>query len=166
MEVYMHEVELVTPNRLNLGGVVYVKGIKKPVKKEVALALSARKNFRVYGLSEEEVKAHREDEIRPRGVDLGEAIRDAIAQLESVDPENYNRDGLPALHALSDFLGYQVTAEQRARAIAHEDEKEAKAAAEAAAAPKSGSEPQPEQPKRQVRFAKPTPADAEQKVAV
>ena len=123
----------------------------------------ARKNFRVYGLSAEEVKAHREDEIRPRGVDLGEAIRDAIAQLRSLDHENYNRDGKPALHALSDFLGYQVTAEQRDPAMAHEEEKEPKAAA--GLTPPAGAAPAEARPKRrQVRQAR--PADAEQKVAV
>ena len=120
----MYEVELIRPNRMNIGGVVYLKGVKKPVAKEVALSVGLRANFRVYGLTPEEMKAHRDDEIRPRGVDLGEAIRNAIAQLEVPDPENYNRDGLPALHALSDFLGYQVTAAQRDAAMAHEDEKE------------------------------------------
>jgi hypothetical protein len=159
----MYEVELISPNRMNIGGVVYLKGVKKPVAKEVALTVGLRANFRVYGLTPEEMKAHRDDEIRPRGVDLGEAIRDAIAQLEVPDPENYNRDGLPALHALSDFLGYQVTAAQRDAAMAHEDEKEPPAAAPTPPAPAAVEAPAR---KGGVRFTKPVPAEAEQKVPV
>ena len=159
----MPEVELITPNRMNIGGVLYLKGVKKPVTKEVALAMARRSNFRVYGLTAEELKAHREDEIRPRGVDLGDAIRDAIAQLEAPDDENFNRAGKPALHALSDFLGYQVTAEQRDAAMAHEDEKEPPAAAPTPPAPAAVEAPAR---KGGVRFTKPVPAEAEQKVPV
>ena len=117
----MFEAELIGLNRLNVGGVVYQKGVRTPVSREAALSLAKKPRFRVYGLTSEEMSAYHDEQVRPRGPDLREAIRDAIGSLELVDPENYNRDGKPALAALSSFLGYQVTAAQRDAALANDD---------------------------------------------
>lgn len=47
-----------------------------------------------------------------------EAIRGAIAQLDTDNEEHWNADGSPAVEAIEHVLGYDITAEERDEAVA------------------------------------------------
>ena len=112
----MPEVELIQPSRLNLDGKVYKRGERVPVDFDVAYELARNPRFKVHGLDTRAALEHREKQTRPLGDDLMQAIRDAADDL-SEDDDNYDRQGKPAVAALSAALGYPVTKEERDRAL-------------------------------------------------
>ena len=109
-------VELLTPFRLNLQGVIYERGVETPVDFDTAVALSEDERFRVRGLNSREALDHAAKQTRPSGGELMDAIREAVDSLDE-DDANYDRSGKPSVDALSRVLGYPVSVEERDRAM-------------------------------------------------
>ena len=114
----MPQVELLQPNRLNIGGTIYLKGVKTPVDMGTALDFDGNPRFKVTGLDTRAAVEHRERLGRPEGAGLLKAIREAADDLDVDDDTSFDRLGKPALAALAERLGYQVTKEERDRALA------------------------------------------------
>jgi hypothetical protein len=108
--------ELLYPARLNLGGVVFEKGIVKPVDFDLACTLNESPRFKVRGLNSREAIEHLKKEGRPVGEALTIAIREAADSLDE-DDANYDRNGKPSHHAISTVLGYPITVNERDKAL-------------------------------------------------
>lgn len=113
----MPEVELVSLNRMNVGGKVFENGKRTEVDFETAFALAGNPRFRVYGLDTREALEHRELNNRPRGADLVSAILVAVDRLDVDDDSSFDRVGKPSVTALAGVLGYPVTMEERDLAL-------------------------------------------------
>ena len=62
----MPTAELIQPNRLNVGGKLYMKGRPVPVDMETAFLLANNPRFKVTGLTSREVVEFQEMQSRPR----------------------------------------------------------------------------------------------------
>ena len=122
----MAEVTLLKRRRLNLGGVLFKRGETVPMEDHLAVVLENDDRFRVRGirLTGDERRARAADgaadgdtDRRPMGDTLTACIAEAIDQLNTDDDDAYDRHGKPSLQSLSAILGYQITAQERDRAL-------------------------------------------------
>lgn len=114
----MPEAELVGPNRLNVGGELFVKGVPKSVDFQTAFSLKDNPRFKVTGLDTRAALEFKELSHRPEGDELLTAIRDAADALDVDDDESFDKQGKPAIAALSKALGYPIDKTERDRALA------------------------------------------------
>jgi hypothetical protein len=119
-----HTVQLLGPNRLNIGGRVFEKGIKVPVSYEEALEFDENPRFKVR--FDRSLLAEKEQEVpqtntapkKPATKNARiKAIQDAAADLDFEKEENWTAAGLPDARALSAELGWTVTADERDEAM-------------------------------------------------
>ncbi len=103
--------------RLNDGGTVFKKGVPQPVSYDMARKLAASPRFKVTGLDTKEAVEAAALAARPKGEALLQAIRDAASDLDIDDDANFDRHGKPDHRALSDKLGFPVSAAERDRAL-------------------------------------------------
>ena len=124
----MPTAELIGPNRMNFGGHVFIKGEPEEVEIELAVQLKDNPRFKVTGLDTREAVEYREMQTRPSGRALYAAILEAQDRLDIDDDDSFDRQGKPAVAALSKILGYPITREERDAAlkaapkVVHEDE--------------------------------------------
>jgi len=124
----MPTAELIGPNRMNVGGHVFIKGEPEEVEIELAVQLKDNPRFKVTGLDTREAVEYREMQTRPSGRALHAAILEAQDRLDIDDDDSFDRQGKPAVTALSKVLGYPITKEERDAAlkaapkVAHEEE--------------------------------------------
>jgi hypothetical protein len=104
---------LIQPNRLNIGGVVYEKGKRVEVDMETAFGFAGNPRFKVHGLDSRAAFEFKELANRPHGAVLYDAINDAIDRLDPDDDASFERNGKPSVAAISNVLGYPVTAAER-----------------------------------------------------
>lgn len=109
----MPTAELLKPNRLNYLGRIWEKGVREPVDLDTARALEDNPRFKVRGFGES--NARRSDDDGPRRpVDRGaflSAIRGAVDSLDVDNEDAFTSSGKPHPLAVSDALGYRVTAD-------------------------------------------------------
>ncbi|MEY9560466.1 hypothetical protein [Sinorhizobium fredii] len=114
----MPKVELLKPRSLNLLGRIWTRGVEEDVDFETARALVDNPRFKVRGLSVSATEAD-EETAKPKDKEtLYAAIREAADQLDVDDESAFTSTGKPNQRALSEILGYTITAAERDAAIA------------------------------------------------
>jgi hypothetical protein len=122
----MPEATLLKPKRLSVLGVVLERDKPRMVSPEVARILdrrwsaNCRVDWRKTGPVEEpEVEQEEAPDGRPADKQQRlAAIRAAVDKLDPDDESHFTRTGKPDARALSEILGWQVTAEERDEAMA------------------------------------------------
>ena len=109
--------ELIGPNRMNIGGHVFVKGEPEEVDMGVAFQLRENPRFKVTGLDTRAAVDFAEGEQRPSGAALHAAIIEAVDGLDIDDDASFDRLGQPAVPALSALLGYPISKDERDAAL-------------------------------------------------
>ena len=109
--------ELIEPASYTTGGVRYVKG--QPVEVDFATArlLANSPRFKVLGLNTRAAIEDAANEVRPMGESLLTAIRDAANDLDVDDESNFDANGKASHYAIAKALGYDITVEERDRAL-------------------------------------------------
>jgi len=149
--------ELIGPNRLNIGGHVFINGEPEEVDMETAFQLRDNPRFKVTGLDTREAVVFKESQRRPSGAALYAAILEAQDQLDLDDDEAFDRHGRPSIAALTRILGYPISRDERdaalkaASKVAHGEEGKAErvSPAEIAQHAAARGEPKPITIKRQ-----------------
>ena len=112
----MPTAELIKPKSYNHLGRIWKQGEVVEITEELAADLEDNPRFRIRGFG-----AAREARVasgKPKGRDeLYEAIRDAADRLDPDNEAHYTVTGKPECQALSEILGYPVTATERDQAI-------------------------------------------------
>lgn len=110
----MPTAELLKPKRLNYLGRVWEKGVPEPVDNETAALLEDNPRFKVKGFGEASRRRSDEDEGPRRPSDRGaflSAIRGAVDNLDVDNEDAFTASGKPHPLAVSEVLGYRITAE-------------------------------------------------------
>jgi hypothetical protein len=108
--------ELIKPRSYNTAGRIWKQGEVVEVTDELARKLADNPRFRVRGSDD----APRQPVVsgKPKARDaLHETIRDAADRLDPDNEAHYTVTGKPECQALSEILGYHVTATERDQAI-------------------------------------------------
>lgn len=111
----MPTAELLKPNRLNYMGRIWEKGVKEPVDLDTARALEDNPRFKVRGFGESRSRRDDDEDDAPRrpndrGAFLS-AIRGAVDNLDVDNEDAFTASGKPHPLAVSEVLGYRITAE-------------------------------------------------------
>ena len=112
----MPTAELIKPKSYNHLGRIWKQGEVVEITEELAADLEDNPRFRIRGFG-----AAREARVtsgKPKGRDeLHQAIRDVADRLDPDNEAHYTVTGKPECQALSEILGYHVTATERDQAI-------------------------------------------------
>jgi hypothetical protein len=123
----MPSVILQRPNRVNVMGQMFERGVVTPVSQEIARALEENPRFIVKWAKGEDQNAPDEDTgpkkpvVRQKRMSM---IRAAIDQLSEDDEKVWTKDGRPDARALSKILGWTVTNQERDEALARANPEE------------------------------------------
>ena len=116
----MATVTLTGPRRLNIGGELYKRGEPVEMEDHLAMQFEEDERFKVRGVRispDERRERVAAKEARPMGDSLMRAINEAIADLDVDDDDAFDRHGKPSIRSISAILGYQITAQERDRAM-------------------------------------------------
>jgi hypothetical protein len=108
--------ELIKPKSYNHLGRIWKQGREVEITQELAAELEDNPRFRIRGF--DAARCAPAEGGKPKGRDeLHEAIRDAAGRLDVDNEVHFTVTGKPECHALSEILGYPVTATDRDQAI-------------------------------------------------
>lgn len=115
----MPTVELIKPRRLSTHGFIFEKGVSRDdVPIDVALELAGSPRFKVTGLVGGHITRASDPAGRPKSSgELHAAIRSAADDLDVDDEDAFTASGKPHHLAISNILGYSVTAAERDAAL-------------------------------------------------
>lgn len=110
----MATVTLKKPRRLNIGGIVFHKGIPTEVTAELAAQLEDDDRF-VSGNGADAKAVRKKTPVRVKTV--AEQIREAVGEIDKDDKAAFTDDGRPLASVLSKELGFKVTQLQVDKAL-------------------------------------------------
>jgi hypothetical protein len=120
------EITLLKPRRLFIHGVMFERGKPKMASAAIGRTLDGRPNVKVDWtktgpVEPGPVEEARDADGRPKDKATRiEAIRDAMTKLDPDNESHYTRSGKPDARALTEILGWQVSAADRDEALAIE----------------------------------------------
>ena len=112
----MPKVELLRPRSLNIHNILFHQRVpREDIPVDIALDLMEDERFKVTGITAADMQAV-SDKPRKKA-ELNEAILDAINELDVDDEDAFTATGKPHHLAISNVLGFDITAEERDAAM-------------------------------------------------